>query len=67
MITGHRLPHGDRQQEIAVLGALLLVLQEAVGAGEPATGLRQLPLVDQVKGQPESAPRGPPLTGASNK
>jgi hypothetical protein len=63
-ITGHRLPQGDRQQEIAVLGALLLVLQEAVGAGEPATGLRQLPLVDQVKGQPESAPRGPPPIAA---
>lgn len=47
-----------------MLGALLLMLEESVGPGEPAIGLRQLPLVDQVEGQPESAPSGPPKIAA---
>jgi hypothetical protein len=34
---------GDRDQQVPALGALLLlVLQQAVGAGKPATGLRKL-------------------------
>jgi hypothetical protein len=54
----------DREQQVAALGALPLVLQQAVGPGEPTTGLRQLPLVDQVERQPERAPRGPPRIAA---
>jgi hypothetical protein len=62
--TGHRLPKRDREQQVAVLGALPLVLQQPVGPGEPAAGLRELSPVDQVEGQPERAPRGPPEVAA---
>jgi hypothetical protein len=51
----------DREQQVAALGAVgRLVLQEPVGAREPAAGLRQLSPAAQVEGQPERAPRGPP-------
>jgi hypothetical protein len=51
----------DREQQVAALRAVgRLVLQEPVGAGQPAAGLRQLSLAAQVERQPERAPRSPP-------
>ena len=65
VVTGHHMLKGDRDQHVPALGALLLlVLQQAVGAGKPATGLRKLLLVDQVEPEPERAPRGPPRIAA---
>jgi hypothetical protein len=43
---------------------LLLVLQQPVGPGQPAAGLRELSPVDQAEGQPERAPCGPPEVAA---
>jgi hypothetical protein len=60
MIAGHHLVQRDRNHQVAVLGAFRLLLQQAVAPGEPAAGLRELPLVDQVEDQPEGVPRGPP-------
>jgi hypothetical protein len=64
VVTGHRVPHRDREQQVAVLGALLLVLDQAVGAGEPTACLRELTPVDQVEGHPERAARRPPRVAA---
>jgi hypothetical protein len=51
----------DREQQVAALGAVRrLPLQQPVGAGEPAAGLRHLPPAAQVERQPERAARGPP-------
>jgi hypothetical protein len=60
VVTGHHLLEGDRDEQVAALGAFLLMLQQTVGPGQPSAGLRQLPLVDQVERQPERAPCGPP-------
>jgi hypothetical protein len=64
VITSQQLPQRDREQQVAALGALLLVLQQPVGPGQPPTCLGELAPVDQVEGQPECAPRGlPELAG----
>ena len=46
----------DRQQQEAVLRAFFrLVFKESVSAAQPATSLREVPLVVQMKEQPEGA------------
>ena len=42
VVTRHELVECDRHQEVAVLGALLLVLQETAGPAEPAACLRDV-------------------------
>ena len=60
-VAGHDVLDREREQQQAALGAVRrLVLQEPVGPGEPAAGLRQLPRVAEVERQPERAPGGPP-------
>ena len=49
-----RLLERPREQEIAVRGALLAeVLDDPAGPGEPALGLPEVAIVDQVEAQPE--------------
>jgi hypothetical protein len=64
VVTAHHLPQRLRDQQVATLGARLLVLQQSVGPGQPATRLGELALVDQVEAEPERAPRGPPAIAA---
>jgi hypothetical protein len=64
IVTGHHLLKGDRGEQVAALGALRLVLQQPVGPSQPTTGLRELPLVDQVEPEPEGGPPGPPTVAA---
>jgi hypothetical protein len=60
VVTHRELLERDRNQQVAVLGTLLLVLQETVGPGEPAASLRDVSSGAEVERQPERAPRGPP-------
>jgi hypothetical protein len=61
VVARHDVLDRDREQQVAALGAVRrLVLQEPVGAGEPAAGLRQLSPAAQMERQPERAAGGPP-------
>jgi len=60
VVTRHELVECDRNQKVAMLGTLLLMLQETVGPAEPAACLRDVSPGAEVERQPERAPRGPP-------